>query len=262
VSLYAKNPTPNALVDAHGYRAVPIGSAADINNTNKDTIPPRIRLAMDNPSFVYGGLTGTNTTLIARLFDESGINTAGSGIGHEITATLDNNPTKLTILNDFYTAKADSFQSGEVRYSFKELSPGPHVLHLKAWDNFNNSATRDIEFIATKTDKIALSHVLNYPNPFATHTTFHFDHNRSNEELDVQVQIFTVSGRLVRTLRATFPAGSSHIPQSASDNTLSWNGRDEFNDPLARGVYVYRVNVRSLRDASTASKFEKLVILN
>lgn len=262
VSLYARNPTPNALIDAHGYRGVPVGDAVPITNANRDTIPPRIRLAMDNLSFVYGGLTGTNTTLIGRLFDESGINTAGAGIGHEITATLDNNPAKLTILNDFYTAKADSFQSGEVRYSFKDLSPGPHVLHLKAWDNFNNSSVRDVEFIAAKTDKLALEHVLNYPNPFATHTTFHFDHNRNTEELDVQVQIFTVSGRLVRTLRATFPAGTSHIPHSSSDTSLSWNGRDEFNDPLARGVYVYRVSVRSLKDESTASKFEKLVILN
>jgi len=57
--------------------------------------------------------------LLARLFDESGINTAGSGIGHEITATLDNDPARLTVLNDFYTANVDSFQSGNVRYLLK-----------------------------------------------------------------------------------------------------------------------------------------------
>ncbi|AII51459.1 type IX secretion system sortase PorU [Hymenobacter sp. APR13] len=259
VSLYASNRS-GAIVDAHGYRAVPVGGASTTAST--DTIPPRIRLFMDNEKFVFGGLTGNTTTLIARLFDESGINTTGSGIGHEITATLDNDPTKLTILNSFYVASVDSFQAGRVEYLFKDLATGPHVLHLKAWDTYNNSAIRDVEFIAASTDKLALKHVLNYPNPFSTTTTFHFDHNRPEDALDVQVQIFTVSGRLVRTLQTTVGGGASHVPANFSDPSLSWNGRDEFNDQLARGVYVYRVSVRSQKDQATATKFEKLVILN
>jgi hypothetical protein len=258
VSLYAKDTA--RTIDAHGFRNVPIGSTVLV--ANSDTIPPRITLHMDNMAFVYGGLTSPTTTLLARLFDESGINTAGAGIGHEITATLDNDPARLTVLNDFYTANVDSFQSGTVRYVFKDLTTGPHVLHVKAWDTFNNSSIKDIEFIAAQTDKLALSHVLNYPNPFAKQTTFHFDHNRSGQELDVQVQIFTVAGRLVRTLRANIPASGSHVPASPNDNSLSWNGRDEYDDQLARGVYIYRVSVRSTSDQATTSKFEKLVILN
>jgi hypothetical protein len=127
---------------------------------------------------------------------------------------------------------------------------------VKAWDTFNNSAEKEIEFIAANTDKLAIKHVLNYPNPFASSTTFHFDHNRSGDDLDIQVQIFTVSGKLVRTLRATAISSGSHL------SDVVWDGRDEFNDQLARGVYVYRVSVRSPRDGSTASKFEKLVLLH
>jgi hypothetical protein len=258
VSLYAKDTV--RTIDAHGYRTVPVGNS--ILLANRDTIPPKITLHMDNTAFVYGGLTKPTTTLLARLFDESGINTAGSGIGHEITATLDNDPARLTILNDFYTANVDSFQSGNVRYGFKDLATGPHVLHVKAWDTFNNSSIKDIEFIAAQDDKLALSHVLNYPNPFAKQTTFHFDHNRSGQELNVQVQIFTIAGRLVRTLQANIPASGSHVPASSNDTSLSWNGRDEYDDQLARGVYIYRVSVRSNSDQATTSKFEKLVILN
>jgi hypothetical protein len=70
------------------------------------------------------------------------------------------------------------------------------------------------------------------------------------------VQIFTVSGKLVRTLRSTAVSSNSHL------SDVVWDGRDEFNDQLARGVYVYRVTVRSPRDGSTASKFEKLVLLH
>ncbi|MCC2547494.1 type IX secretion system sortase PorU [Hymenobacter sp. BT175] len=257
ISLYAYDRTNR--VDANGNTPIPIGGASTIAQV--DTIPPVIKLFMDNRSFVFGGLTGLSPTLIADLSDDNGINTAGSGIGHDITATLDNDPAKLTILNDFYTAETDNFRAGTVTYAFKDLSQGPHVLRLKCWDTFNNSAQKDIEFIAASSESLALKHVLNYPNPFSTSTTFHFDHNQSGQELEVQVQIFTVSGKLVRTLEANFPGSGSHVPASVHDDKLTWNGRDEYDGQLARGVYVYRVNVRT-PDGSTASKFEKLVILN
>jgi len=72
----------------------------------------------------------------------------------------------------------------------------------------------------------------------------------------VQVQIFTVSGKLVKTLRANVVASTAH------NQSVNWNGRDDYDDQLARGVYVYRISVRSLSDQQTVSKFEKLVLLN
>ncbi|GAA4010186.1 type IX secretion system sortase PorU [Hymenobacter fastidiosus] len=254
ISLYASD-VANGL-DAHGAQAVPVGGAD--TSEARDSLAPNIRLFMDDTTFVFGGLTRPTTTLLAQLQDKSGINTAGSGIGHEITATLDNDPNKLIILNEFYTANVDNFQQGQVRYLFKDLATGPHLLRLKAWDTFNNSAEKEIEFIAASDEKLALKHVLNYPNPFSTATTFHFDHNRAGagDELDVQVQIFTISGRLVRTLRASALGNEPHF------KSLTWNGRDEYDDQLARGVYVYRVSVKSQQTGTTASKFEKLVILN
>ena len=101
--------------------------------------------------------------------------------------------------------------------------------------------------------------MLNYPNPFANSTTFFFDHNKAGAEpdnLDVQVQIFTVAGHLVRTLTAIVSSTDAH------QRSITWNGRDDFNDQLARGVYVYRLSVRSQHNGTTASKYEKLVILN
>ena len=70
------------------------------------------------------------------------------------------------------------------------------------------------------------------------------------------MQIFTVAGHLVRTLNSTVSSTEGH------QRTLTWNGRDDFDDPLARGVYVYRLTVRSQRTKDVASKYEKLVILN
>lgn len=253
ISFYAYDAEHN--IDGQGSNVgITIGGA---NATaQNDTIPPDIQLRMDTDQFVFGGLTKPNTTLRAHLSDASGINTAGTGIGHELTATLDNDPSKVTVLNEYYTAELDTFGKGRAEYPFKNLSVGPHVLRVKAWDTFNNSAEKEVEFIVARDEKLALQHILNYPNPFAGHTTFHFDHNRFGDALDIQVQIFTVSGKLVRTLTASLPSSESHV------SSISWDGRDEYQDQLARGVYVYRLSVRSPRDGSQVSKFEKLVLLN
>lgn len=253
ISLYAAD--PSRLTDAHGVRLQPVGGAD--RNATADNQPPQIRiLALNDTSFASGGLTGLSPTLLAYLQDDSGINTTGAGIGHEITATLDRDPRQLLVLNDAYTSEVDNFRAGQVRYVLKDLKPGPHVLKLKAWDTHNNSAEREVEFIVANNEQLALEHVLNYPNPFSNVTQFRFDHNRAGEDLEVQVQIFTVTGRLVRTLRTTVPGSESH------QKSLTWDGRDDYADQLARGVYVYRLSVRVGQDGPTASKYEKLVLLN
>ncbi|WP_240676169.1 type IX secretion system sortase PorU [Botryobacter ruber] len=251
ISLYASN----AGTDAHGAsNTIIVGGSA--KNVAADEVPPTIRLFMDDESFVFGGTTGKTATLLAKIADENGINTAGLGIGHEITAVLDEAKDNLIVLNDYYTADVDSYQSGTVKYSLQDLAPGPHSLRLKAWDTHNNSNEEYLEFYVSNDAGLALNHLLNHPNPFSTRTTFHFDHNRAGENLEVQVQIFTISGKLVKTLETTSYASKAHLAE------ITWDGRDEYNDILARGVYVYKVSVRSQQDGSKTSKFEKLVILN
>jgi len=132
---------------------------------------------------------------------------------------------------------------------------------VKAWDVANNSAEGYTEFVVANSGEIALEHVLNYPNPFTDFTCFQFDHNLVNQQIDVLVRIYTVSGRLVKTL------GSSIFSDGAirQDNCMSWDGRDDYGDPLAKGVYLYQVKVRATNAGAAAlsgeSSFEKLVIL-
>ncbi|NML66175.1 type IX secretion system sortase PorU [Hymenobacter sp. RP-2-7] len=262
ISLYAQDLTQK--VDAQGYQLLPVGGAA--RKAPADTRPPRVRLFIatsstpTDTSFVSGGSATSSPLLIARLKDESGINTSSAGVGHDLTATIDNDASKVVVVNDSYTADVDNFRAGTVRYLYKDLAAGPHTLRLKAWDTYNNSAEGSVDFIVASNEQLALSHVLNYPNPFSNITTFHFDQNRPGQAMDVQVQIFTVAGRLVKTLQASFPSSPAHVPASLQDAQLSWDGRDDYHDQLARGVYIYRVSVRS--EGQLASKFEKLVLLN
>ncbi|MDO6392491.1 type IX secretion system sortase PorU [Pontibacter sp. BT731] len=251
ISLYASG----AAQDAMGAdTTIVIGGTAI--GIAADNTPPVVKLFLDDESFVSGGTTSQNPVLLAKLYDENGLNTAGMGSGHELVAILDEATEQAIVLNDYYTADRDSYQSGSVRYPFKDLQEGRHTLSLKAWDTHNNSAEERLEFIVSNNEKLTITQLLNYPNPFSTSTTFHFDHNRAGENLDIHIQIFSVSGKLVKTLQGTSYASKSH------QDEINWNGRDEFNDTLARGVYVYRIIVRSQYDGATATSFEKLVLLN
>jgi hypothetical protein len=250
ISLYATD----GSTDAQGMQSnVLIGGAALINQP--DNQPPTVRLFIDDERFVSGGLTRRDAFLLAYIHDENGINTTGIGIGHELTAVLDNSKNVINLSN-YFTADVDSYQSGKVKYLFKDLPPGKHEIRVKAWDTHNNSTESKIDFVVSDSEKLALAQVLNYPNPVNDYTTFQFNHNRQGEDLDVQIKIFTVSGSLVKTLTSTSVASKSHFAD------LTWNGRGENNQALAKGLYVYVVTVRSKQDGTEINKTEKLVLLN
>jgi hypothetical protein len=249
VSVYAESMSTNAC----GYTNDPlVGGTAD--NVVADEAGPRIELFMNDERFVPGGITDEEPLLFAKLFDDNGINTLGNSIGHDIVAVLDANTEQSLVLNDRYEADLDTYKSGKVRYRFKDLAEGAHTLDLKAWDVFNNSSQRSTEFVVAPSAELALEHVLNYPNPFTTRTEFYFEHNRPCTTLDVKVQVFTIAGRLVKTLDRSLDCDGFR------SEPMAWDGLDDQGDKLGRGVYVYRLAITTPEGEST-DKFEKLVIL-
>jgi hypothetical protein len=226
------------------------------SNIAGDSTPPEIVLYINDKSFVFGGITDESPTLIAEVFDENGINTVGNGIGRDIRITLDRNTESEEIIsaNEFYKAKLNSYKEGEIKYPFKDLSPGNHTLTLKLWDVFNNSQEAYTEFLVTDDAGMALDHILNYPNPFTTFTTFHFDHNKAGQNIDVKIKILTSSGRLVKTLTFNNITSGNHF------SSIDWDGKDDYGDTIGRGVYVYKVEVKS-EDGSKGEEYQKLVIL-
>ncbi len=243
----------DGLKDAAGFNKDIIIGGSD-PDAIIDTEGPEIELYMNDPNFVSGGITDQNPRLLVFLTDSSGINTVGSGIGHDITLTLNNDPASIVVLNDYYVADADSYQSGTIEYPFSNLEEGDYNIRLKAWDVFNNSSESSLDFTVSQSDKLTLNHVFNYPNPFTQHTAFHFEHNQPGKGIDVLIQIFTISGRLVKTIDTSVnTAGFKPDP-------IPWDGLDDYGDRLGRGVYIYRIRIRTA-DGETAEKYEKLVIL-
>ena len=111
-----------------------------------------------------------------------------------------------------------------------------------------------MDFVVNAEGDLVLRHVLNYPNPFTTHTQFFFEHNQPDQDLEVIIQVFTVSGKLVKTLEQQVPSSGYRTAP------IDWDGLDDFGSRIGRGVYIYRVKVRTELGQS-AEKFEKLVIL-
>jgi hypothetical protein len=249
LSMYATNFT----IDAAGQdKRFTIGGIDPVGIS--DDKGPDIELYMNDYTFVNDGLTDANPLLIAKLFDENGINTVGNGIGHDITVILDGNTAQQKVLNQYYSANLDSYQAGEVRYNFNNLAAGKHTLTFKAWDVNNNSSSATLDFTVKAAEQVALSHVLNYPNPFTTNTSFYFEHNQVAEELDVMIQIFTVSGKLVKTIQSVVKTTGFR------SEGIAWDGLDDFGDQLAKGVYIYALKIRTSA-GETAEKIEKLVLL-
>jgi len=255
ISYYANN----SETDAQGYyNNFIIGGSSDLTNTDK--IGPHIKLYMNDENFAQGGITNSTPKLLAYLSDSSGINTVGSGIGHDITCVIDNNVNKAFVLNDFYESDKDSYQSGKVNYIVSSLSEGTHTIKLKAWDIFNNSSEETIDFVIANNSELALNHVFNYPNPFTDNTRFYFYHNQPNIELDVLIQIFTVTGKLIKTINTKCLSDGNLGEPMFNAEDLNWDGKDDFGDQISRGVYIYRIKVKT-QSGKVADKFEKLVIL-
>lgn len=249
ISYYADN----KVIDAGG--ATTVITVGGLNpNGIQDNTPPIIEAYMNDESFVNGGLTDENPFFKANLKDDFGINAVGNGIGHDIVLVLDGDEANPIILNNYYIADLDSYQSGKIAFQMKDLEEGPHKLKLKVWDVNNNAAEFFLDFVVAKRQELSISHVLNYPNPFTTSTDFYFEHNQFDDLLEAQIQILTISGKLVKTI-------NSYVQTSGfRSNGIHWDGKDDFGDQLAKGVYVYILSVKNSQ-GSKMQKIEKLVIL-
>lgn len=249
LSYYAEN----GSWDANGHDiSKEIGGVAD--SILKDDEGPLVDIYIDDEDFVFGGIASKNSILYVKLEDESGINTSGSGLGHDITAILNEDSKNPIILNTFYEAELGDYTRGRVSYPMSGLENGRHSISVKAWDVLNNSGEDYTEFVVEDKAEMALYYVLNYPNPFTTNTLFSFEHNRPGDVLDVRIEIYTVDGKLVKTLQ------TMHSSSSRRFTELQWDGLDDYGDKIGKGVYIYKVKVSDSR-GDKAIKYQKLVLL-
>ncbi len=260
ISMYAQqtiNPTlvAQTLPDAAGVDTsfYTMGSGAVIT----DKVGPVIELFLNDYNFKNGGLTHSDPVLLINLQDVSGINTSSSAIGHDIIVTLDNNPATTRTLNSFYQANINTYEYGTVKYQLPTLTPGPHSLKVRAWDNVNNSNSRTLGFTVAATagtspttgsnnggsgnpgdmSPLVIDKVVNFPNPFTSQTTFSFEHNFPGQNIDVNLGIYTQSGKLVKQINKTLNTKGTRNVQ------ITWDGTDAAGSKIARNVYIYKIQI-------------------
>jgi hypothetical protein len=259
ISMYAlqtinpASPT-QTLPDAAGVDTsfYTMGSGAVIT----DKVGPNIDLFLNDYNFKNGGLTHSDPVLLINLQDVSGINTSSSAIGHDIIVTLDNNPATTRTLNAFYQANINTYQYGTVRYQLPTLTPGPHTLQVRAWDNVNNSNTRTLGFTVAATagssgatggsgggtstsdmSPLVIDKVINFPNPFTSQTTFSFEHNFPGQNIEVNLSIYTQNGKLIKQINKTANTNGTRNVQ------ITWDGTDAAGSKIARNVYIYKIQI-------------------
>ncbi len=250
LSFYADNNE----VDAAGYfSGLKLGGAKS-NNVVVD-LPPKMQLFMNDEKFVYGGITNEKPDLLIKLTDDLGINTTGNSIGHDITAKLiGENIEEDFVLNDYYKAAANDYTRGEVRYPLTKLKPGLYKMQVKAWDISNNSVEGIIEFRVIDKENNKLVRVINYPNPFVNNTEFSFEHDLANTNIEIQVNIYSISGKLIKSIV------DNQYSSGYKVNNIRWEGKDDFGSTLAKGIYIYKIimNAPDLK-LRRESDFGKLV---
>jgi hypothetical protein len=216
-----------------------------------DTQGPTIKIFFDTRSFRSGDLVTENPMMIVDLTDSSGINDAGSGVGHGLEAWLDAD-SKSIDLTDFYVGAKDNYQSGTIEYQFTGLAPGRHTLAVRAWDVYNNSSTSQVEFSVASGTSLALENVYNIPDPVRSTTTFTFQHNQLTP-VNVEIKIYTVAGRLIQVLSSnSYPEKFVQIP---------WDCRDRDGSKIANGTYFYKVVAKTVDGKFASEALGKMSIV-
>lgn len=239
-----------------------------------DNQSPKVKLYMNNTNFADGGITDQNPLLLACVTDDKGINSTGSGIGHDITVILDGKIINTVVLNDFYfsgdgngclNASLADYQKGNVNYPFRNLAPGPHQLTFKVWDINNNSTTETLNFVVKDetNQNLIVNKLLNWPNPFTSKTYVQFEHN-CDSALDVNVQIYTITGKLVKTISTMVTAEPFFQGFRTPRTAIEWDGKDDFGDAVGKGTYIFKIFAKSQNQdkcKGSATAVEKMVIL-
>lgn len=240
--------------DAGGYFNDLIVGGSNAKLAAVDNDPPIIDLYLNDLNFINGGITHSNPILIVQLEDDLGINTTGNAIGQDITGVLDGDKQNIFIMNDFYTSAKDDFTKGQVNFPLRGLEPGTHHITIKAWDISGNSSEKRLDFTVVDGKSTGLNNVYNYPNPFNRKTYFQFEHDLVNTDVDILVNIYSISGKLIKSIKESRYLTGSRIVD------LSWEGEDDFGSPLAKGVYLYQIKLYSdTLKTSRESEFKKMV---
>jgi hypothetical protein len=249
INVYAIN--DDKTLTANGsFDNVLIGGS-DISQN--DSIGPSIYCYLNSSAFTDGGKVNHTPYFYAKLYDEDGINATGSSIGHDLELIIDGKTSTTYTLNDYYENDFGSYVSGTLGFSIPELTAGAHTLKFRAWDILNNSSTAELRFNVVDELEPNIINISCTDNPAKSSTTFIVTHDRTATQVDLRIEVFDTSGRLLWR----------HDEEGASSTnayTVDWDLTTNSGSRLQAGIYIYRAQM-SCEGSCKASKAKKLIII-
>jgi hypothetical protein len=240
---YAHDPETREEAVGH-YEDFIVGGSSSL--MVQDTMGPDLHIYLNTPAFKSGDETYEFPHFYADIHDDNGINTVGTGIGHDLLLVIDNDPKQTYVLNNYFNASNNSYQEGQVSYKMAEQSEGAHTLTFRAWDLYNNSSTASLNFHVVKGLDPSISEVTTYPNPVSKTGVMkvNIQYDRPYEANETTVSLYDISGKLVYT-----------YVQSGVDG-ITLNMSQIAIDP---GIYVYQVRIKS-HNSDHVSKAGKIIV--
>ncbi len=242
----------NSTIDGIGFtKSITIGGTD--STIIDDKKGPDIEIHFDDISFNNAKLVNPDFALLVNLYDETGLNTTGSGIGHKLEGLINDDEENPVDLTNFFIGDLDSGgKSGLINYKFSNQTPGEYKIAIKAWDVFNNFASQESYFTVVDGGGLTVKDVVNYPNPFSYSTTFTFQHNLT-KSINVKIKIYTIAGRLIKEIEEK-DVNERFVK-------IDWDGKDEDNNKIANGTYLYKLVVETIDGDYQESILGKLAII-
>jgi hypothetical protein len=236
-------------------------------NVTGDNINPMLDVTFDGVRIMNGDLVSAKPTIQITLKDENRFL-----LMNDISDTAKfrvrmKSPTDADfVIIPFYSngvplmqfVPASANNKCYVIYKGSFPTDGTYQLEVEAMDKSNNlSGTNKYLITFEVLNKSTITDVMNWPNPFSTATHFVFTLTGSEMPTFFKIQIMTITGKLVREIDLS-ELGTIHIGRNITD--YAWDGKDQYGDQLANGIYLYRVvtNIRGERiekRESDASKY-------
>lgn len=248
IDIYAIN--EDYSKEAHGkFEDFYVGGTYQQGST--DTLGPDIALFLNSEEFKDGDVVNETPMLLAFIQDESGINATGSGIGHDITAIIDNKEAYTFSLNNYYVSSIGDYTSGSVSYLLPRLETGEHTLLFRAWDVMNNPSVKEIRF---KVEEGISPTIFDFTvkGPVRSNAVFQLSTDRMQSVLNITIDVFDLTGRKVwsKTDISESDTNIYHVP---------WDLRSA-DGSITAGVYIAQASV-AYGDGNKANKAVKFVVL-
>lgn len=240
------NPNNDQLEQYHFNN---IGSLSFL--TNADKINPLLDVTFDGVHIMDNDIVSAKPLIEIRLKDENKFLLLNNERDTSLFKVFIQGPDEMTAtpvhfrnsmgeyIMHFFPAPSSSDNKCRIEYNANFPEDGTYKLIVQAKDKSRNlSGDYDYEVNFEVINKSTITNVMNWPNPFSTATHFVFTLTGSELPTYFKIQVMTITGKVVREINLD-ELGSIHIGRNIT--TYAWDGKDEYGDPLANGVYLYRV---------------------